>query len=599
MTNEGKRLARVSVVSDHSNPRNFVEAWYCFRQFYLATNAVRFYREKTGGLVTTKFYPSPRFHYQMVEDLSSFDYNAEAAPRGGAKSVIVGVEIPLMLLCTVPYVEVALCLAVDRMLPKRFGKIKDELVHNEHLIADFGPLRPAARGDGAWSSHLLKLRNGAMLEGFSTEGRKRGARPDLFILDDPEFDKEKPESSRQLQEKFGGMLFRQIMPMLQEGAKLFWIGTIIDRRSNLYLATQRKNPRFKNWNIRIYRACEIDDSGEFSSLIWPEMWSRKFLKRRQKEIGEAVFAAEYLNEPTSEQARLLEYTPHKNTYTATADPTAIDRPLSAPAHYKIHYHILNESTGEYEPASENFLEWVHGLFRMTMIDFGREVNYTADFSCVATMGLCRRDILWLLDIWLGRVTPDVLHHEILRQGLKWRSHIVSPEAVSVQYRLMEDAREFLLKAAPAANWVPVVIPPEYPRNTEKAVRIATSLEWRFPIGRIKYPVSDNPHVVEAINQTKDFTMDLSLLPFDDAIDTIAMSGYTRRQSGVPKTTEPVKMSFEERLGRGETVIPGTNMPLIGAVDINKLKQETLDGMRENYYRRRSCNIRRNHRRPRL
>ncbi|KPK73104.1 MAG: hypothetical protein AMJ79_15325, partial [Phycisphaerae bacterium SM23_30] len=224
---------------------------------------------------------------------------------------------------------------------------------------------------------------------------------------------------------------------------------------------------------------------------------------------------------------------------------------------------------------------------------------TSDFNCVMTVGICRRDILWPLDLWIGRTVPSVLHKEIMRQGVKWQVHQVSPEAVTVQYRLMQAAEEAIRNNAERTLWVPKVIPPEYPRNTEKGPRIESALEWRFQMGRVKIPTGpgyNNTAWKLLDSNIKDFTLDLALLSYDDPIDTLAIHAYIPRKSGVPQNVEPVVETYESMLAKGQLTLPGTCLTLINAIDFHKLDDQTLHQIRQNYIDRLNS-VRRRRRKP--
>ena len=567
--------------------------FYCFRNWYLIPME-GYYKKHT---------PSPPFHYEMVSDMNQYAMNLYGAPRGFAKSYVIGADACLYLLYTIPHFDIAQCLSVQRMIPKTSSRVMSQIEQNPYLLADFGPMKSTGRGGESWSKFYFQLKNGSSMEFFSTEGRKRGARPDLFVLDDPEFDTDKEETSTALIESFQTILFKQIIPMLRKGSRLFWIGTVISRRTNIYLAQSGEDKRFAGWNIKILPACKIDDKDNFTDLLWPEEWGAKDLKKRREDIGEANFASEYLNSPTSEQARLLEYDYIRNTYQLSDDLLDTDFPLAVEENRgTIKYSLLNEQTGQYESVKESYRKWLHSLFRVILVDFAYTMAVTSDFHVVATVGFCRKDIMWLLELWVGKTIPSVLHTEIIKQGVKWQAHQVAPESPPVQYRLVQEAAESIQEAANATKWYPKVIPPTYPKDTPKAVRIAQALEWRFARGRIKLPSGDGFNTQQyrmMLAQINDFTMDLALLTHDDIIDALAMGGYIKRKSGVPQKIVPTKDSYQDMLAKGHTTIPGTNISLLYATGVNNLTDATLHGMKEHSIRRLSEPNRRRRRRNRV
>ena len=582
LTEDGKRQARVAVVSDDSTPQRSVVRWHYFRQWYLMPSD-SFYK---------KFVPSAQFHYQAIHDLYTYEKNILAAPRGSAKSICIGTETPLIDLVTKPHSDTNLLLATQDMVEERFGNIQQQIDENPHIIRDFGKLKPG-RGGGKWSGRYIRLRNGATLKGFGIGGRKRGARPDRLIMDDPEADKEGKEITQQLREEFDHMLFSVLLPMLREGCKIFWVGTLISRRAFIYAAFYGKDKRFGRWNRRLWAACrEVD--GAFTDLLWPEMLSQKYLKEQYLNMGPSAFAAEYLNAPASPQARLLTRHSVKNEYRISGQVGKF--PLMSEPETTIHYLIKSERDtvdlpSEYSDVVEPYSEWLDGLFRVTLIDYAYTATVHSDFNVVMTVGFDRMDILWILDVWMGRLASEQLISVIMTQGTKWWSHMVSPESVSIQQRLMEEHARHIEDMASTTGWVPKVVPPTYPKNTQKGDRIAMALEWRFNRARIKLPTIEtlqdsgyDPQSIQGFRmleqQVDDFTPDLKLLPFDDVIDCLAMSGYIPRQSGVPRALEPFKETPLNLMKRGDKYLPGTTLLLADAVNINDIPDEVVAQWRQ-------------------
>ena len=173
---DGQKDARLAVLHRQDTPLNLVLAWDIFRRIYLAGAGRLFF--KNG------FKESPEFHYEMLLDLWIHGRNAWAAPRGSAKSTVIGIEVPLLLALTRPHYEMTLGLATDRLVEERFDKLIQQFVENELILQDFGEMKPP-RGRKIWNHHQLSLINGAIIKGLSVMGKKRGGRPRLFILDDP------------------------------------------------------------------------------------------------------------------------------------------------------------------------------------------------------------------------------------------------------------------------------------------------------------------------------------------------------------------------------------------------------------------------------
>lgn len=511
LTEEGKRQARVAIASDSSSPSSFIRSWKFFRQVYLLGSGI-FYKQ---------YVPSPAYHSMMVGDFFQYPLNVEGAPRGGGKSTVMAEEIPLLCLVTQPGVSFAICTATQSLVEDRLDHIMLQLAENTHIIEDFGVLK-TKRGEGMWSRKSMRLTNHSFIRGFPVEGRKRGARPDVFILDDPEYDAKNPTASERLRVEFDRMLFRQIFPMLREGCRLFWVGTLIDRRSYIFHAISTKDDkRFQAWNRRVIGA-EIEEKGHIHS-IWPEMWSVKYLQRRRLEMGSAAYSAEYLNKPISSEECVLKIDEVLDTYSVQGE--YLTKPWTSSA--TITYTHIDPRTLESIPKEEPIGSLLRRLYIVILVDYAQTIAQYSDFSAVHVMGFDNTDTLWSLDLWAGKVRSGPLVDIIYKMGHIWRPRVVGVEAVSVQYEIFERVKARFEQG----SWQPRVFPVRYPFGVTKTDRMG-SLEWRFSCHRIKYPRHiHTPPYKMLWDQTRNYTTDLALLEHDDCLDTIAMTPYLVRGRG--------------------------------------------------------------------
>jgi hypothetical protein len=586
LSTQGKKEARLSIVCNHQTPRDFVVAVDSFDRWYLETDPL-FYPDMGRGKLK-----SPKFHYDIPHFLASYRRNMLAAPRGSAKSMTLGCKIPLVLLCTRPNFETGLGLATDRMVEGRFDKIMIQLEENKGILNDFGVLKRSGRAGGLWSHHVLRLQNNAKLQGFSVGGRMRGGRPNLFILDDPEYDVDNQTTATKLRFGLEKLLFKIIIPMLEEGSGVFWIGTIIDRLTLIYEAINSTDTRWRMWNRMLLAAADMEldpKTGEptFTNLLWPEKWPADVLKEKRKEIGSANFSCEYLNAPMSEEERILHVRWEQNGYWVQGPRP--DNPAQAEDQTLISYYVKDKDTGEWIATEQQWNKWFKELYRMTFIDYAPTCGPHSDFSCILTLGFDRFDIAWVLGLWLGKVTDDQLLNQIAVESNLWKSHVVCPEAVTIQTQLDEQTAQKLRERGAETGWTPRVIPPKY-GGVPKEQRIA-ALEWRFNQGRLKLPLEDenmdkNPWKT-LFQQIQDFTMDLSLLPHDDAVDTLAMMRFVPHRFGTPTESQPEDNTIAGLLKRGITHYPGLfNIPLITGFNTEDLTEEMISGMKGRYTARR-------------
>ena len=586
---DGQREARLYTLRDQSSPQKLVDAWVLFRNLYLRPRGDAFY--------PTGFKSSPDFHYQLVRDLGEWSRNAQAAPRGFAKSTVIGVEVPLLLALTRPYYGIAMGMSTDRLIEARFDKLMIELVENPYIISDFGTIKPL-RGTAIWNHHHLHLSNGSVIEGFSIMGRKRGIRPQLFILDDPEFDSEatggSPNSQYLITEKYEQILFRQIIPMLASGSAIFWIGTMINRRCLLYRACEGDDPRFKVWMRRVYVA---EDSTRTKAL-WRTAWPLEFLKAREIEIGKSSYSSEYLNRPLTDETKLLQIDPELNEYNIPEylmmEPQERNYLLSSSKDvFWGERKRIDKPDGDADFETEkkkNQIRKVFGsMYRVATVDTAAGLEAKHDFRSVSILGYDSNNCLWVLDLWLGKVKDSAFYAKIYEIGQKWLVRAIGIEACGIQGNLVESMGEYvdqftnkLVGKEEKRVWVPRVIPIRYPSRMSKGERIAT-LEWRFNAGKIKYPAHRmNEWPFSALyEQTENFTKDLALLRYDDAIDTIAMSTFLVHARGKESVRIPAKKTLTEEIKSGEPIVPG--LPLLSGVNPDSLTPEQMDFILANFY----------------
>ena len=575
LSDDRQKQARLAVLHNQATPFDLVVAWDFFRRCYLAGAGKLFYKKG--------FQESPEFHYDMIYDLALHGRNAQAAPRGSAKSTVIGLEAPMLLALTRPHYDIALGLATDRQVEDRFDVLIQQFVENELILQDFGQIKPP-RGQKIWNHHQLSLTNGAIIRGLSVMGKKRGGRPRLFILDDPENDpdSESQAAAQNLVEKFEMILFRQIIPMLESGSSIYWIGTLINRRSFLYHATTGDDPRFDFWNRKVLKAIAYDkDDSTKVHVLWPEKWSKKVLEARREEIGPSAFASEYCNEPISAQERILVIDPRKNEYSVEGEFDWTN-PLAHMGNIKWSERFMEPGRREYKEFEKPFKELVSPMFRVLLFDYGQGLSQYNDYSCIMIVGFDTNNTLWVLDLWLGRAKDATLLRLIYEKGLAWRPRVLGIEAVSIQMSFAEAVKEYIdeMESKISTPWRARIFPITYPARVSKPQRIAGT-EWRFRPGRIKYPahLAGKWPFDQLYQQTEDFTMDLALLPHDDVIDTLSMYQYVVKNRGGKFTKEQGKPSLLERIRRMVPLVKG--MPILSGVPTSELTDEMLDILVQN------------------
>lgn len=577
---EEQQKARIAAITKQDTALDVVVAWDCFRRLYLLTTPPGFFYHN--------FVPSPLFHYEAIYDVGAYARNVLAAPRGFAKSFIVGIELVLFLLLTRPYYRIVLSMATDKLIEARFDALMKQLTENEFILADFGVLKPK-RGDAIWNRHHIQLTTGSKVEGFSITGRKRGARPDIFILDDPEYDPESDseESALILKEKFETFLFHQVIPMLEKESAIFWIGTMIGRRSFLYHACSGDDSRFEFWNRKVLKSLVTTDPNHPTEVtaLWDGKWDVETLSARRKEIGDSAFMAEYQNDPTSIEEKTLKIHREKNEYLVQDFESELHQRSPLISTCPVCYHLFNPTTRNWDLKKTPARDLYKQMFRVITFDPAKGLGPHNDYACIAVMGFDNENCLWVLDMWMGRAKESTLLNNIYRLGLLWQPRVVGIESISMQIQIV-DSMKILLEERSATGWMPRVVPVDYTtrggQRRKKADRIAT-LEWRFEAGKIKYPnhLSQRWPFLQLYNQTRDFTYDMALLRFDDAIDAIAMGHYIIHGRGAkdfPSVREP---TLADKIRAGQLTSEG--VPLISGINANEIDKDALQAIIDRRY----------------
>jgi hypothetical protein len=549
LTEDGQRLARVNACCLRRDPEEYVTSWAFFRQAYLEVTPEGFFYKRRKA--------SPPAHSQMVWDMAAYGRNVHVAPRGSAKSTVIGKEIPIKEALTRPFCAELLVLAIHPMVEQRFATFQKQFTDNEYIINDFGRMRPK-HGQGKWSLTELSLANGATIRGVSVDGAKRGERPDMIILDDPEYDPDHPGQETSLRENLESLLFHQLLPMLDTDDQVFeWVGTLLNCRSALYAAAKGDDPRFKFFNRRIYSSSHVDDATGQTVYFWPQKWDAEALETKRQELGDLAFQAEYQNDPISDKDRAFHIHDDFDTYTLAED--------------KVYF----KSAPDGALTTLNAREWLETMGRVFTVDLRHNIQSTSDFDGILSVGIDHRGTWWILDLFLGRVTGERIMSEAWRMGLIWHPQVVGIESVAGQTYFTQWFDSNVAKGTfgpSGSTWRPrCVWPIRYPHKLSKEQRI-NALVPRFANHRIRMPAHLKGHwpMSELWRQVCLYTPDGLSLDHDDAIDMLAMVPYCPRPTVTGELEPPETTDAYDQLMQGNATDPKTGLPYTSGLDISQI-----------------------------
>ena len=245
--------------------------------------------------------PSAEFHKEIITDFMKKGNSALAAPRGFAKSSIIGLGYITWLIAYrkekyIIYISQNHTKSVQFIEPLNY-----ETKHNPMFKFIYGNINIKRLEDDVNLSDLDRQDifdiNGVRIQALSFEKNIRGLkyntyRPTLILCDDIEDDAR--VINPDLRVKDGNKLNKQIIPSLDvDNGRFKMIGTILHHDSLLV-------QKIRNLNGKIYKA--IDENGK---LLWPEMFTKEKLDDIRKNIGHAAFQSEYLNTPVDDTFSLI------------------------------------------------------------------------------------------------------------------------------------------------------------------------------------------------------------------------------------------------------------------------------------------------------
>jgi len=125
-------------------------------------------------------------------------------------------------------------------------------------------------------------------------------RPDLIILDDVENDQQ--ARSPELVKKLLSWITSAVYPAIEASGSLFWIGTILARKSALYTAIHSEEEPWRHWTRRIYRALNEDPGRQDGAptSLWPARHPVPTLLEQKRLMGSLAFNREKQNDPVDE-----------------------------------------------------------------------------------------------------------------------------------------------------------------------------------------------------------------------------------------------------------------------------------------------------------
>lgn len=249
----------------------------------------------------------PDFHREIIDLVMPAGKYAFCAPRGGAKSTIIGLVYLAWIALNgyrhfVPYIS-------DTHLQAKLivGGLKNEIENNELLNFIYPDARSSKWGEEGFVVEGLKARTFILPlgAGMKIRGLKyNNYRPDLIIIDDLENLEivYSPERRKKLKRWFD----YDLEPAMDRYSKhIIYIGTILHYNALLKQVIEKQD-KYGGWITRHYKA--LQDNG---TSFWESRFSVSYLMAIKNDpthpdyIGSVVFAQEMQNEPQDDKDRII------------------------------------------------------------------------------------------------------------------------------------------------------------------------------------------------------------------------------------------------------------------------------------------------------
>lgn len=353
---------------------------------------------------------------------------ARGAPRGYAKSTHRALIKPLHDACYKLEKYIVLLSNTDAQTVEKLKDIRNEVLTNARLAADYGIHFPTSRVNEtdfvvqvgrSFTCKFTGLSFGAQIRGL----RFGAYRPTKIVLDDIEHSEE--VFNEALRTKHENRYHEDIVKALHEGGNIEFIGTVLHRESLLKKLLQ--NPMYDgklykavvNWaeNQELWDKWKqiltdlenpnrLADSDEFfhknqdammkgAEVLWPDRESYLALMKERIEIGHRSFMKEKQNEPLGSEDKVF------NTFLWYRED-----------------HLGNERGVRIEH-NNKFVPWSHlrayGALDPATGQTKAKKGKLGDFSCLIT-GMWRPETkqLFVHEDWTKRAPPTTYIEEIFR-----------------------------------------------------------------------------------------------------------------------------------------------------------------------------------------
>jgi len=383
-----------------------------------------------------------------------------SAPRGFAKSHFWTLYYPLFKALSCPGTSIIIVSASATLAEKFLMKIKRELELNSDLIAQYG-----TQETKTWRNNLLHLSNGSMLEAIGANGRIRGNRPDIVIMDDLENDMN--VRSEDIQLHMVHWFKEAVINTLTVDGQIIIVGTPLHPMSFLSRILDKDISvlhSYDKWVIKHFGA-----RGEDGKSVWPQHYTTAWLDEKEDEIGPAAFAQEYMGNPVPDELR---------------------------------------------PFKPEMIQWYKELPKRliftTTVDPAATTGNESDYTAIVTVGTDADGTMYVADAIRGRWEPDEIIEKIFQQYLTYGSRTIAIEEVAFSNMLRKQLEKEMLR-----RHLPLNVVALKKDNSSMGIKKTLRIEGLQPHIKAGWMLFSHAH--------KDLETELLCFPgrHDDLLDALA------------------------------------------------------------------------------
>lgn len=344
---------------------------------------------------------SPPFHKEILSEIPKGGKQANAAPRGFAKSTIIDVIGAGWLAVNSHYHFILIISDTYTQAKMHLGALKDEFETNAWLNWLYGNLKGSVWGE---DRIIVKGRDGPVMimalgAGMKIRGLKfRQYRPELAIIDDLENTEMVYSADRR--QKLERWFNFDLMPALAVPKNVMYLGTILHYNALLKKVIDKAG-KYQGWKTGLYKALTDGES------LWPTQYTTKYLTAIRDDpthpdyVGSIVFSQEYQNEPQDDQDRIIrlewvKYYTYAAKFKEFDGIHDIQRKESFRKSLKV-FAGVDPAIGEKEQ-SDNFSMYVFGLDEKTGMEYQLDLihgKFTIDDQVERIVNCCK---LWDIDV---------------------------------------------------------------------------------------------------------------------------------------------------------------------------------------------------------